>query len=154
MGQKLIEHQGIIGVNISPLRIIEDQRGSVMHMLRNDDPYFQKFGEVYFSTLKPNTVKAWKKHLEMVQNIVVPVGEVLFVLFDNRPLSATYGKILEITLGPSNYFRLQIPQDIWYGFKNLRKNSDSLIANCATIPHIADEVVRLPECCEEIPYRF
>ena len=33
---------------ITPLKIISDERGKVMHMMRNDDKMFKKFGEIYF----------------------------------------------------------------------------------------------------------
>ena len=41
----------IDGVRLTPLRIIGDERGSVMHMLRATDAHFAGFGEVYFSTV-------------------------------------------------------------------------------------------------------
>ena len=41
----------IEGVKITPLKIIADDRGSVMHMMRNDSKVFDKFGEIYFSTI-------------------------------------------------------------------------------------------------------
>ena len=43
--------QNIEGIKITPLKIISDNRGSVMHMLRSDSDVFQKFGEIYFSTI-------------------------------------------------------------------------------------------------------
>ena len=43
--------KNIEGVQISPLKIISDERGSVMHMLRSDSQVFKKFGEIYFSTI-------------------------------------------------------------------------------------------------------
>ena len=38
----------IEGVKITKLKQIFDERGKVMHMLRNDSEIFQKFGEIYF----------------------------------------------------------------------------------------------------------
>ena len=43
--------KNIQGITISPLKIISDDRGSVMHMLRNDNQIFEQFGEIYFSTI-------------------------------------------------------------------------------------------------------
>ena len=48
----------IEGIKISPLKIISDNRGSVMHMLRNDSKVFEKFGEIYFSTIFKEKIKA------------------------------------------------------------------------------------------------
>ena len=39
---------------------IGDERGSVMHMMRADSPWFSRFGEIYFSTVKSKVVKAWR----------------------------------------------------------------------------------------------
>ncbi len=41
----------IQGVEVVPLRRIPDERGTIFHMLRATDPHFQKFGEIYFSTV-------------------------------------------------------------------------------------------------------
>ena len=48
----------IEGIKITPLKQIEDERGKVMHMLRNDSKNFTKFGEIYFSFTNPNSIKA------------------------------------------------------------------------------------------------
>ena len=125
----------IQGIKLTPLKIIEDDRGSVMHMLRSDDPYFEKFGEIYFSTTRPNTIKAWKRHKKMTLNITVPVGKVRFVAYDDRIESASYKKIEEFILGPNDLYALiTIPFMIWFGFQNIGP-TDALLANCATIPH-------------------
>ena len=38
----------IDGVKIIPKKQIINERGKIMHMLRNDDKNFSKFGEIYF----------------------------------------------------------------------------------------------------------
>ena len=60
----------IEGVKISKLKIISDDRGKVMHMLRNDSQVFKSFGEVYFSTIYENKIKAWHLHKESYLNYV------------------------------------------------------------------------------------
>ena len=54
----------IKGIKITKLKIIPDERGKVMHMMRNDSPVFKNFGEVYFSTIYENKIKAWHLHRE------------------------------------------------------------------------------------------
>ena len=49
----------INGVQIVDLKQIIDERGKVMHMLRKDAPHFREFGEVYFSVVNPDAIKAW-----------------------------------------------------------------------------------------------
>ena len=131
----------IEGVVEVPLRRIEDHRGSVMHMLRADSPIFTAFGEVYFSTVDPGAVKAWKKHLRMTQHLAVPHGRARFVVYDDRPDSATTGRIEVFDLGTERYSLLRIPPGVWYGFKGVSEGP-SLIANCTDIPHDPDEVER------------
>ena len=41
----------IDGVIITPLKKIDDDRGSVLHMMRNDSKSFKSFGEIYFRLL-------------------------------------------------------------------------------------------------------
>ena len=74
----------IEGVIITPLRQIEDDRGKVMHMLREDSPVYERFGEIYFSFTNPNSIKAWHMHKEMTLNYVCIEGKVKFVLYDDR----------------------------------------------------------------------
>lgn len=143
----------ITGVSVTPLRIIADDRGAVMHMLRADDALFVGFGECYFSLVKAGSIKAWKRHRVMVQNLVVPVGAIRLVIYDDRPNSPTCGVVREIITGVScgHYELIQVPAMVWYGFSSLY-DQDSLIANCASLPHDPNEVDRLPSDTFKIPY--
>src|SRR5262249_27595191 len=131
----------IAGVQIVPLRQIVDDRGKVMHMLREDAPHFQRFGEIYFSAVHPGAVKAWHVHKKMVLNYAVPVGKIKLVLFDDRPGSSTFGRIQEMFLGPDNYNLVVIPPLVWNGFKGVGTDM-ALVANCASIPHDPQEIER------------
>ncbi len=131
----------IDGVKSVPLRQIPDQRGKVMHMLRNDDPHFIEFGEIYFSWVYPDVIKAWHLHTEMIMNYAVPVGNLKAVLFDDREDSPSKGKFQEFFLGPDHYQLLHIPHGLWYGLQALG-GQPCMIANCSTIPHKPDEIVR------------
>ncbi len=129
----------IDGLVITELREIKDARGSVLHMIRNDSPEFDSFGECYFSEVTPDAVKAWKCHRKQTQNISVPVGRIRIVLFDSRDISATKDKLEILELGrPDKYLRLQIPPGLWYGFKCI-SDVPALIANCANMVHDPDE---------------
>lgn len=140
-------------VDIRPLKQIHDERGAVMHMLRADAPWFTDFGEVYFSIVKSGAVKAWKRHKEMIQNLAVPVGEVKFVIYDDRDSSPSKGIIQEIITGINCYQLIRIPPMVWYGFVGC-SNHDSLITNCASMPHSLGEVERLEIDNSVIPYTW
>ena len=128
-------------IKITPLKIISDDRGKVMHMLRKDSAIFDKFGEIYFSTIFKDSVKAWHLHRESTLNYACIKGKVRLVLFDGREKSSTKGKYQEIILSPVSYVLVTIPPNIWNGFKNL-DNEESIIANCLTIAHNEKEMVR------------
>lgn len=135
----------------TPLKQIHDERGKVMHMLRSTDPYFEKFGEVYFSWIYPNVIKAWHKHIKMKMNYAVPIGFIEVVLYDDRSESSTFGEINQFYMNAENYYLLTIPSGIWYGFKAIG-NQSAMIVNCSTIQHDPDEIIRLKYNDPKIPY--
>ena len=89
------ESDEIEGVIIQPLRQIIDNRGAILHMMRNDTKLYEKFGEVYFSEILTGKVKAWKMQTEKTQNLAVPVNKIRLVIYDSRSKSKTHGKIKE-----------------------------------------------------------
>ena len=124
-----------------------------MHMLREDSPGFERFGEIYFSTTYPGVVKAWHLHKQLTLNYAVILGALKLVLFDDRPTSPTNGCIEEIFLSPENYVLVTVPPLVWNGFKCIG-NTPAILANCATLPHSKDEIVRKPPTDESIPYTW
>lgn len=143
----------INGVQIRPLRQIPDDRGKIMHMLRSDDPWFLKFGEIYFSMVYPGIVKGWHLHKRMTLNYAVVSGMIKLVLYDDRPTSATRGVIQEIFTGDASYALITIAPEIWNGFKGLGVRP-AIVANCATEPHDPEEIVRLDPGTPAIPYNW
>jgi dTDP-4-dehydrorhamnose 3,5-epimerase len=143
----------IQGVAVRPLRRIPDERGIVMHMLRADDPHFEKFGEIYFSTVYPGVVKGWHRHREMTLNYAVVSGMVKLVLYDDRDGAPTRGELMELFVGDANYALVTVPPMVWNGFKGLTAPA-AIVANCATIPHDPHEIERLDPRSPSIPYRW
>ena len=143
----------IDGVLVEPLKQIKDDRGKVMHMLRADSHLFTKFGEVYFSVVNPNVIKAWKRHKKMTQNFAVPVGAIQLVIYDSRQNSPTQGKIAILDIGENNYSLVKIPPMVWYGFKGV-SSIPALIVNCSDIPHDPSESEKKPEDDKDIPYEW
>jgi dTDP-4-dehydrorhamnose 3,5-epimerase len=141
----------IDGVRVIPLRRIPDERGAVLHMLRNDDEHFESFGEIYFSLVYPGVVKGWHRHHEMGLSYAVPVGMVKLVCYDDRPGSRTHGNVVEIHTGELSYSLVVIPPMVWNGFKG-EGTAPALVANCATIPHRPDEIDRIDPIDNDIPY--
>ena len=125
----------------TPLEIIKSEKGSIMHVLKNSDQGFSNFGEVYFSTVNQNVVKAWKLHKRMNLNVVVPSGEVLFSFFDVREKSSTVNQIFKLIFSQSSYFRLTVPPGIWFGFKGIGEGLN-LICNVSDIVNDPLEILR------------
>jgi dTDP-4-dehydrorhamnose 3,5-epimerase len=141
----------INGVEIVPLSQIADERGKIMHMLRSDDPHFEKFGEIYFSVVYPDVIKAWHIHKKMTLNYAVVSGIIKLVLYDPRNGSSTKGEIQEIFMGENNYVLAKIPAGIYNGFKGIGVNP-AIVANCSTIPHDPEEIARVDPLNNDIPY--
>lgn len=130
--------QGIIKTN---QKIIAADSGSIMHVIKKSDNGYINFGEVYFSTVNKNSIKAWKLHKRMTLNLTVPVGKVLFCFFDKRKGSRTFNKKYKIILSQDPYLRLTVPPGIWFGFKGL-SNGLNLVCNVADFDHDPKEVLR------------
>lgn len=144
----------IAGVTVTTLREISDERGAVLHMLRNDAEDFTQFGECYFSEVLPGAIKGWKKHTTQTQNLAVPVGRIRLVIFDNRNSSSTKGNLTIIELGrPDAYKRVKIPPGVWYGFTCI-SSATALLANCADHPHSKEESEVRDLNDKSIPYSW
>ena len=124
----------IEGVKVIPLKRIPDERGTIMHMLRRDDPHFIEFGEIYFSTIYRGVIKGWHRHRDMTLNYACVFGRIKLVIYDDREDSPTRGSLMEQFLGPDHYALVQIPPGLWNGFKGM-SDPHAIIANCCTHPH-------------------
>jgi dTDP-4-dehydrorhamnose 3,5-epimerase len=143
----------IEGVAVRALRQIPDERGKVMHMLRVDDPHFERFGEIYFSVVNPGAIKGWHRHRDMTLNYAVVQGAIKLVLFDDRSGSRSRGEVMELFPGEANYCLVTVPPLVWNGFKGIGV-TPAIVANCATVPHSRDEIERLDPFDSSIPYRW
>jgi dTDP-4-dehydrorhamnose 3,5-epimerase len=136
----------IEGVSFRPLKVFPDERGSVMHMLKRTDDHFEEFGEIYFSTIRAEVVKAWHIHKKMTLNYACVFGQIIVGLIDLRAESLTFNQ-QEIYLmdAVQDYHLLTIPPQVWNGFR-IPINSEfdqAILANCATLPHDPDEIERV-----------
>ncbi len=107
----------IEGVATKQLRVIPDERGYLMEILRNDDPLFSNFGQVYMTTAYPDVVKGWHYHKEQTDNMTVVRGMAKIVLYDMREDSPTNGEIAEFFVGEKNPILIQIPPGVAHGMK-------------------------------------
>lgn len=145
----------ITGVRLKPLRVIPDERGRLMEMLRCDEDLFLKFGQAYLTTAYPQVVKAWHYHKKQTDHFVVVRGMMKIVCYDDRRGSPTRGKVNEFFLGEHNPQLLQIPPLVWHGFKCV-SDHEALVVNLPTEPYNpADpDEFRLPAHTKKIPYNW
>jgi dTDP-4-dehydrorhamnose 3,5-epimerase len=141
----------IDGVVVSPRRQLVDERGKIVHVLREDDPEFERFGEVYFSWVNPGVVKAWHLHTAMTLNYTCPVGVVKLALWDDREGSPSRGEVMELFLGPDDHRLVTVPPGVWNGFKGVA-TTPSMVCNCATLPHDPEEIRRRDPFDPAVPY--
>ena len=119
-------------------KIFLNDKGNIYRFLKKTDKYYQNFAEIYFTKIKYNQIKGWKKHSLMKMNLIVPVGNVEFVFYDDD-----YKEFRSIIIGDENYKRLYVPSGIWFAFRGINK-STNLIANFSNILHDDSEVKTQP----------
>ena len=125
-------------IKIKALKQINVEGGNVLHALKASEEEFYGFEEAYFSTIEINKIKAWKRHLRMTMNLIVPVGEVQFNFYSQEK------KLLSNTIiGERNYSRITVPPMTWFGFRGLA-SSTSYILNISNKFHDPSEVERKP----------
>tara|TARA_B110000444_G_C18852044_1_gene606621 strand:- start:18731 stop:19183 length:453 start_codon:yes stop_codon:yes gene_type:complete len=133
---------GIEGIKVSNEKIIYNSKGNILHGLKKTDDNFFGFGEAYFSMIDKNQIKGWNKHSKMTLNLLVPVGEVTFIVHDNRKNSKSKGQFFKIKLSQDNYKRLTVSPELWLAFKGGSGSSQNLILNIANILHQPKEVIK------------
>lgn len=123
---------------VSPLQRINNPKGDIYHAVKSGDSGFEQFGEAYFSTVNFGDVKGWKRHKLMILNLIVPVGAIRFVVYDDRIGCSTRGRFFEVELSPDNYCRLTVPAGVWMAFEGRGKGLNMLL-NVASIKHDPEE---------------
>ena len=107
-----------------------NSRGNVYKYIEISE-IFKKISEVYFSRIKKNNIKAWKKNKTSAQYFYIFEGKIDLKIFDDR---AKNTKIFNLKLGKNlKYSKILIPKNVWYGFKGLEKNN--VIVNSLTVLH-------------------
>ena len=119
-------------IKVTKLSIIENEKGPIMHALKNSDNELRRFGEIYFSEIYFGKIKGWKRHIRMRMNLIVPEGFVKFVFYDPK-----LNYFEECEIGIKNYSRITVAPGLWFAFKGLEKRN--LVMNIADIEHDPNE---------------
>ncbi|MDD3521182.1 MAG: dTDP-4-dehydrorhamnose 3,5-epimerase family protein [Actinomycetota bacterium] len=145
----------IEGVKLKKLRVMADERGRLMEMLRADDDIYIKFGQAYMTTAYPGVVKGWHYHKIQTDSFIVVKGMMKVVLYDSRKDSPTFEEINEFFLGEHNPTLLQIPNYVFHGFKCISETE----AICINLPtetynYKEPDEFRVAPHSGEIPYKW
>ena len=124
----------INGVRVKKLKIIPDERGRLMEILRSDDEMFKKFGQVYMTTAFPGVVKAWHYHKKQDDNFTCVHGKMRLALYDARPKSPTYKEVNDFVISLESSILVHIPKNIYHGFKCI-SDIEALVINTVTLPY-------------------
>jgi dTDP-4-dehydrorhamnose 3,5-epimerase len=145
----------IEGVKQKKLKVIPDERGRLMELLRSDEELFINFGQVYMTTAYPGVVKGWHYHKKQIDNFIVIKGMVKLVLYDSRDDSPTKGEINEFFMGEHNPLLIQIPPLVLHGFKCISQE-EAVCINCPTeaYNYLQPDEYRIPPHSNEIPYKW
>ncbi len=143
----------IDGVATKQLKVIPDERGRLMEILRADDDLFMKFGQIYMTTGYPGVVKAWHYHKVQFDHFCVLKGMMKVVLYDAREGSPTRGEVNEFFLGEHRPVLLRIPALVFHGFKTI-STEEALLINMSTEPYdpAAPDEFRVHPHDNDIPY--
>lgn len=118
------------GVILTPLKQILHPKGNLFHAMKKSDVGFDGFGEAYFSTINQGDIKGWKKHTKMTLNLVVPIGEIEFIIYDEK-------EFFSVVLSLANYQRLTIKAGLWVAFRGL--GEFNMLLNLASLEHDQNE---------------
>lgn len=145
----------IEGVVIKPLRVIPDDRGYLMEILRNDDELFAGFGQAYVTACYLGVVKAWHAHRRQVDNICCVQGTAKLGIFDDRHDSPTCGQTDAIILGMIKPVLVLIPPLVWHGFTPVGSEA-VLLLNIPTQHYDYDDPdeLRRPPFDPDIPFQW
>jgi len=127
----------IDGVSTKSLRVIPDQRGRLMEILRCDDEMFEQFGQVYITTAYPGVVKGWHYHKIQTDHLAVVQGMALVAVYDQREGSPTFGHVNEFYSGIHKPLLIRVPPGVLHGFKCISEH-EAVFINIPTHPYRYD----------------
>jgi dTDP-4-dehydrorhamnose 3,5-epimerase len=143
----------IDGVIVRELKPVTDERGWLMELLRSDWDVFEKFGQVYLTTVYPGVVKAWHYHKKQTDHMACVKGMVKLVLYDSRKSSRTFKQIHEVFAGDRRPLLVKIPPLVYHGFKAIGGETAYVINTpTETYNYENPDEFRLPPDTKQIPY--
>ncbi|KXB05947.1 dTDP-4-dehydrorhamnose 3,5-epimerase [candidate division MSBL1 archaeon SCGC-AAA382A20] len=143
----------IEGVESKDLKLVQDERGWLMELMRSDWNVFEEFGQVYITTAYPNVVKAWHMHKKQTDFIACVRGQIKLALYDGRKNSETTGEVEDLVIGERNPKLVKVPPEVWHGFKAVGGEMAAVVNVPTELYDYEDpDEERLPPDTDEIDY--
>jgi len=145
----------IDGVKVRKLRLIPDERGWLMELLRADWEEFEAFGQAYVTTCYPGVIKAWHYHKLQADHFTCVGGMAKVALYDPREGSPTKGVVNEFYLGTLNPILVKIPREVYHGFTAVGSEMTTIVnLPTATYNYEQPDEYRVPYDDPSIPYTW
>lgn len=143
------------GVQVTPLKLLRNERGRLMEVQRSDDDGFPGFGQAYITSSYGGVVKAWYRHHRQTDQIAVVKGMIRLALYDTRADSPSNGQLQEVVLGELAPKLVRIPPGIWHGFQAIGPDEAFLLhLNTVCFDFATPDEDRLPPDDPSVPYRW
>lgn len=105
---------GIEGVIVNQPPVHVDHRGALVEMYTRPDFWEQPFAYAYQTSIRPGMLKGWFLHERKFDRYHLVSGELLVLLYDDRPDSPTRGVLQKTVLSERSARQVLIPPNIWH----------------------------------------
>lgn len=121
----------IEGLVIKPMRLYEDHRGWLSEVFRKDEiPADIMPAMSYVSLTRPRASRGPHEHTHQTDHFAFPgPGNFLFMAWDNRKESPTYGNRSKAVVGSNNKCVIIVPPGVVHGYANISSEA-SMAYNC------------------------
>lgn len=114
------------GVRYKKLVTHTDDRGTLVEVLRQDDPFFEAIRQTTYTEAYPGVIKAFHWHQRQKDMWFFSAGMAQVVLYDLREGSKTRGTTEVYFMGVHNPLLLCIPEGVAHGYRVLGPTRASL----------------------------
>ena len=118
----------ISGVIVHQPPVHADHRGALVEMYTRPDFWEADFAYAYQTSIRPGMLKGWFAHEKKLDRYHLVTGELLVLLYDDRPGSETCGVVQKVVLSPSGARQVLIPPRIWHLSLNVGRE-DAILVN-------------------------
>ena len=139
-------------VRLHPLKIINNEKGNIRHILKSNQDGFHGFSEAYISEIKPLEIKGWVLHKNKSSNFIVIKGHVKFVFAESQNNDKFLIHELSSLEEKSNlYSRLSVEPNVWFAFQGLHSRVSSVL-NLSNVLH--DETISIRKDLDSFNYSW